>query len=41
MLFILHLVIYSFFTCLEDERRKWMVFFVCDERKTIKKIKKN
>ena len=40
-LFILHLVVYSFFTYLKDEGKEWVVVVVCKERQTIKKIKKN
>ena len=41
-LFILHLVVYSFFTYLRDEGREWMVVVVCEERekKLIKKKRK-
>ena len=37
-LFILHLVVYSFFMYLENEGKEWMVVVVCEERE--KKIKR-
>ena len=37
ILFILHLIVYSFFIYLENERRDWMVVVVCEKRETIKK----
>ena len=40
ILFILHLVVYSFFIYLENERREWMVVVVCEKRETIKKKRK-
>jgi len=39
-LFILHLVVYSFFSYLKYERKELMVVVVCEEREIIKKIKK-
>ena len=39
-LFILNLVFYSFFTYLKDEEKKLMIIVVCEERKTILKIRK-
>ena len=40
-LFTLHIVFYSFFMYPEVERRKWMMVIICDEKETIKTIKKN
>ena len=36
-LFILHLVFYSFFTYLKDERKKVMMVFECERKRKFKK----
>ena len=40
ILFFLYLVIYSFSTHLEDEKREWMIVVVREKRELILKIKK-
>jgi len=41
IVFILHLVVYSFFMYSKDEEKEWMMVVMCEKRETIKKLKKN